>query len=114
MLDKMDLQRVPQDAEVWEKAIRKLRGGMMPPLGMPRPTAEAIESLASWLADSIDQAAKANKNPGSIAVHRLNRTEYGNAIRELLGLEIDPTKLLPEDDTSDGFDNVASVLKVSP
>lgn len=114
MLDKMDLERVPQDAEVWEKAIRKLRGGMMPPLGMPRPTPEATESLASWLADSIDQAAKANKNPGSIAVHRLNRTEYGNAIRELLGLEINPAKLLPEDDTSDGFDNVASVLKVSP
>jgi hypothetical protein len=114
MLDKMDLDRVPQDAEVWEKAIRKLRGGMMPPQGMPRPGQEAIESLATWLEDSIDGSTKGNRNPGSIAVHRLNRTEYGNAIRELLGLEINPTALLPSDEDSDGFDNMASVLKVSP
>ena len=114
MLDKMDLDRVPQEAEVWEKVIRKLRGGMMPPQGMPRPGQETIESLAAWLEDSIDRTAKSNRNPGSIAVHRLNRTEYGNAIRELLGIEINPSALLPEDDDSDGFDNIASVLKVSP
>jgi hypothetical protein len=114
MLDKMDLGRGPQDAEVWEKAIRKLRGGMMPPQGMPRPSQDAVESLATWLEESIDRAAKSNRNPGSIAVHRLNRTEYGNAIRELLGIEINPAGLLPSDDDSDGFDNMASVLKVSP
>jgi mono/diheme cytochrome c family protein len=113
-LDKMDLTRVPQDAEVWEKVIRKLRGGMMPPQGMPRPSREATESLATWLEDSIDRAAKTNRNPGAVAVHRLNRAEYGNAIRDLLALEINPASLLPSDDDSDGFDNMASVLKVSP
>ena len=114
MLDQMDLARVPQDGEVWEKVIRKLRGGMMPPQGIPRPSQDAIESLAAWFENAIDRGAKSNRNPGSVAVHRLNRTEYGNAIRELLGLEIKPAGLLPEDDDSDGFDNIASVLKVSP
>jgi hypothetical protein len=114
MLDKLDLERVPQDAEVWEKVIRKLRGGMMPPLGMPRPSQDAIEPLAAWLEDSIDRASKSSRNPGSVAVHRLNRTEYGNAVHELLALDINPAALLPEDDDSDGFDNIASVLKVSP
>jgi Protein of unknown function (DUF1587)/Planctomycete cytochrome C len=114
MLDKMDLERVPENAEVWEKVVRKLRGGMMPPQGMPRPDQVTIDSLATWLEGSIDRSAKATANPGAVAVHRLNRTEYGNAIRDLLGIQIDPTALLPIDDESDGFDNMASVLKVSP
>ena len=114
MLDKMDLERVPENAEVWEKVILKLRGGMMPPQGMPRPDQAGIDSLVSWLESSIDRAAANSTNPGAVTVHRLNRTEYGNAIRDLLALEIDPTALLPTDDESDGFDNMASVLKVSP
>jgi mono/diheme cytochrome c family protein len=114
MLDKMDLDRVPESAEVWEKVIRKLRGGMMPPQGMPRPEQTAIDALASWLENSVDRLAKTTRNPGAVAVHRLNRTEYGNAIRELFNLEINPAALLPNDDESDGFDNMASVLKVSP
>jgi hypothetical protein len=113
-LDRIDLHRVPQDAEVWEKVIRKLRGGMMPPLGLPRPSAGEIESFAAWLETSIDSVPKTNRNPGSVAAHRLNRTEYGNAIRDLLDIEINPATLLPTDDDSDGFDNMASVLKVSP
>ena len=115
----MDLNRIPENAEVWEKVIRKLRGGMMPPQGMPRPEQTAIDGLASWVEDSVDRASvdhggKTTRNPGAVAVHRLNRTEYGKAIRGLLDLEIDPAALLPNDDESDGFDNMASVLKVSP
>jgi hypothetical protein len=129
MLDTMDLNRIPENAEVWEKVIRKLRGGMMPPQGMPRPEQTAIDGLASWVESSVDRASvdhasvdhasvdhsgKPTRNPGAVAVHRLNRTEYGKAIRGLLDLEIDPAALLPNDDESDGFDNMASVLKVSP
>jgi mono/diheme cytochrome c family protein len=113
-LEKRDLSRVPEDAEVWEKALRKLRGGMMPPQGMPRPAQSNIDALASFLETSIDSAAVAKPNPGRSPLHRLNRAEYANAIRDLLSLEIDATSLLPADDESNGFDNIADVLKVSP
>jgi hypothetical protein len=105
---------VPENAEVWEKAILKLRGGMMPPQGMPRPDQAAIESLISFLETSIDRAAAAKPDPGRSPLHRLNRTEYANAIRDLLALNIDVTSLLPADDEANGFDNIADVLKVSP
>jgi hypothetical protein len=114
MLDKMDVSRVPENAEVWEKVIRKLRGGMMPPQGRPRPAQGDVESLVSYLETSIDHAAASKPNPGHAALHRLNRTEYGNAIRDLLDLDVDVTELLPADDESNGFDNIADVLKVSP
>jgi mono/diheme cytochrome c family protein len=113
-LEKRDLSRVPEDAEVWEKALRKLRGGMMPPQGMPRPTQSNIDALVAFLETSIDSAALAKPNPGRSPLHRLNRAEYANAIRDLLSLEIDATSLLPADDESNGFDNIADVLKVSP
>jgi mono/diheme cytochrome c family protein len=113
-LEKRDLSRVPEDAEVWEKALRKLRGGMMPPQGMPRPAQSNIDALVSFLETSIDSAALAKPNPGRSPLHRLNRAEYANAIRDLLSLEIDATSLLPADDESNGFDNIADVLKVSP
>ena len=100
--------------EVWEKALRKLRGGMMPPQGMPRPAQSNIDALVSFLETSIDSAALAKPNPGRSPLHRLNRAEYANAIRDLLSLEIDATSLLPADDESNGFDNIADVLKVSP
>ncbi|PYI84301.1 MAG: hypothetical protein DME26_13495, partial [Verrucomicrobia bacterium] len=114
MLDKMDLAHVPESAEVWEKVIRKLRGGMMPPQGKPRPQQADVESLVTFLETSIDRAAASKPSPGRAALHRLNRTEYGNAIRDLLDLEVDVTELLPADDESNGFDNIADVLKVSP
>jgi hypothetical protein len=115
VLDKMDLGRVPEGAAVWEKVIRKLRGGMMPPQGTPRPDQPTIDSLATWLETSIDRAAAANPNPGRVGLHRLNRTEYGNAIRDLLDLDVpEVAALLPPDDDSDGFDNIASVLRESP
>jgi mono/diheme cytochrome c family protein len=114
MLDKMDLQRVSDNAETWEKVIRKLRGGMMPPTGRPRPNGDDTFKFVSWLENTLDTAGTAKPNPGRASIHRLNRTEYGNAIRDLLALDIDVTELLPADDESNGFDNIADVLKLSP
>ena len=110
-----DLADVPGNADVWEKVIRKLRTGSMPPAGRPRPAADAGAAFASWLETAIDRAASAQPNPGRTEpLHRLNRTEYQNAIRDLLDLEIDAAALVPADDQSYGFDNIAGVLKVSP
>ena len=110
-----DLADVPGTAEVWEKVIRKLRTGTMPPLGRPRPDAAAVDGLATWLETTIDRAAAARPDPGRTEpLHRLNRTEYQNAVRDLLALDIDAAALVPADDQSYGFDNIAGVLKVSP
>ncbi len=116
-LDKMDLDHVPQGAEVWEKVVMKLRGGMMPPQGLPRPNQAAIDSMVSWLETSLDKDAAANPNPGRSAVHRLNQTENtANAIRDLLGIGIRraTTRFPPTRLTSKGLTNDAGVLSVSP
>jgi len=113
-LEKADLSKVADNAETWEKVIRKLRVGMMPPPGMPRPDKQALDGLASFFETSIDRAVAAKPNPGHVVMHRLNRAEYENVIRDLLALDIDSTALLPPDDESSGFDNIADVLKVSP
>ncbi len=113
-LQTASLTDVPKGAETWEKVIRKVRVGAMPPQGMPRPDKATLDGLASYLETSLDRAAAANPNPGHASMHRLNRAEYANAIRDLLGLEIDATALLPPDDESSGFDNIADVLRVSP
>jgi hypothetical protein len=112
--DTADLDDVARDGELWEKALRKLRGGMMPPPGARRPDAAAVETFASALERELDAAAARNPNPGRVALHRLNRAEYASAIEDLLGIRIDANALLPKDDEADGFDNVASVLTVSP
>ena len=114
MLDTLDVANTPAGAEVWEKVIRKVRGGMMPPVGMPRPDAAALNGLASYIETSIDRAAAAHPNPGRTVLHRLNRAEYGNAIRDVLALDVDVTSLLPTDDSAYGFDNIGDVLGVSP
>jgi hypothetical protein len=114
MLDKLDIDHPAEHAETYEKVVRKLRGGMMPPQGMPRPAQAQIDGLITWLQTSLDQAAAAHPEPGRSPLHRLNRTEYANAIRDLLGLKVDVTALLPADDESNGFDNIAEVLRVSP
>jgi len=114
MLDKLDIDHTGEHAEAWEKVVRKLRGGMMPPQGMPRPEQAKIDGLITWLQTSLDQAAAAHPEPGRAPLHRLNRTEYANAIRDLLGLKVDVAALLPADDESNGFDNIAEVLRVSP
>jgi mono/diheme cytochrome c family protein len=114
MLDKADPANPTADTELWEKVIRKLRAGAMPPQGVPRPPAAAVDSFASYLETSLDQAAAAKPNPGRATLHRLNRAEYGNAVRDLLGLKVDVAALLPPDDESYGFDNNADVLGLSP
>jgi len=112
--DTMDLTHVGKDAAVWERAVRKLRGGMMPPPGMPRPDLATVNSFVTFLETSLDQAALASPNPGTVSLHRLNRAEYANAMKDVLGVDVDAAALLPRDDISNGFDNIASVLKVSP
>ena len=114
MLDKADVENPPASAEVWEKVIRKLRGGAMPPPGAPRPDKATYDSLATYLETSIDRAAFANPNPARITVHRLNRTEYANAVRDLVGVDLDAETLFPVDDSGYGFDNMGAVLSVSP
>lgn len=114
MLDKLDLATVTEQAAVWEKVVRKLRAGMMPPPGRPRPDQATYVASRAWLENALDRAAKANPNPGRTdALHRLSRAEYKNVIRDLLALDIDVSALLPQDDSSYGFDNIASVLKVN-
>jgi len=101
-------------AELWEKVAMKLRGGMMPPQGMPRPDAATLETFATTIEKTIDERALRSPDPGHKPVHRMNRTEYGNAIRDLLAIDVDVTGLLPADDESHGFDNIAGVLRISP
>ena len=114
MLDRPELADVAAHADVWEKVIRKVRTGMMPPAGAPRPDAGDRTALLSSLVTTLDEAARVKPNPGRPLVHRLNRAEYANAIRDLLALDVDVSSLLPPDDSSAGFDNNADVLGVSP
>ena len=113
-IDTLDTSNVARQADVWEKVIRKLRGGQMPPAGSPRPDQAGYDALAGWLESEVDRAASARPNPGRTqSLHRLNRAEYQRVIRDLLGVEFDVTSLLPADDASYGFDNIAGVLKLS-
>jgi mono/diheme cytochrome c family protein len=112
-LDALDYEHPASNASVWEKVIRKVQVGMMPPAGVPHPDPAARRAIVTALSSVLDEAARANPNPGRPALHRLNRTEYANAIRDLLDLEVTPATLLPPDDSAYGFDNVADVLGVS-
>ncbi len=114
VLGAMDVGNVSEDAAVWEKVVRKLRTGAMPPAGMPRPDTATHDSFVTYLEAQLDRASAGNPNPGRTGVHRLNRAEYTNAIRDLLALEIDGGALLPPDESAYGFDNIAAVLSVSP
>ena len=109
-----DIGDVGKDPAVWEKVLGKLRTGGMPPPDRPRPTDAEAEPIMAWLETSLDQIALDNPNPGRPAVHRLNRTEYGRAVRDLLDLDVDVAALLPPDDSGGGFDNIADVLTISP
>ena len=113
-LQNLDLTTAGDHPETWEQVIRKLRAGIMPPPGMPRPPLAQYEQLRDWLEAAIDRKAAARPNPGSVVLHRLNRTEYANAIRDLLDLQVDANTLLPPDDSARGFDNVAGSLTISP
>ena len=113
-LDSADLTRVGEHAELWEQVVVKLRAGLMPPARRPRPESAVRTALVGFLESELDRQAAEDPNPGRTeAFHRLNRAEYRNAVRDLLGLEIDVTPLLPADDASYGFDNIAGVLRIS-
>ncbi len=109
-----DLSNIGAEAEIWEKVVRKLGGRMMPPPGMPAPGEADLEALVGYLSDELDRAAAENPNPGVKALHRINRAEYGNAVRDMLGLEIDVAEFLPPDVDAFGFDNIAQVMGTSP
>ncbi len=114
-LQGMDLTDVAGDAAVWEKVVAKLRAGAMPPQPRPRPGPAAYDGFRTWLETELDRAAAADLRPGRTeALHRLSRVEYRNVVRDLLDLDVDVSDLLPADDTSYGFDNIAGVLGVSP
>jgi hypothetical protein len=115
MLDIADVDRVGREPQIWEKVVRRLRAGQMPPAGIPRPDKATIDTFVKYLETELDLAATANPNPGRPpAFHRLNRAEYANAIRDLLAVDIDANTLLPVDDSGYGFDNVADILSTSP
>ena len=113
-LDKLSLQHVGTDAETWEKVVRKVRAGMMPPAGAKRPDRATLDAFAGSVEGALDKAAAEHPNPGRAPLHRMNRAEYANAIRDLLAVDVDAPTLLPADDSSNGFDNIADVLGVSP
>jgi mono/diheme cytochrome c family protein len=113
-LDGVDVRQPGDHAEVWEKVVRKLRSGAMPPPSAPRPDRQTVNSFVSWIENELDRDRARKPQPGRAAIHRLNRAEYTNAIRDLLAVEIDPRSMLPGDDASYGFDNIADVLTISP
>ena len=113
-LEVLDLSNLEDNGAIWEKLLRKLRNNEMPPAGMPRPDVSAYEALVKYIETERDRLAEVKPNPGRPTLHRLNRAEYANAIRDLLGLEIDVAELLPADDIGYGFDNIGDVLTVSP
>ena len=113
-LDALDPQMLNGHADVWEKVVRKLRTGMMPPDGAPRPAPAARETFTASLESALDRLAARQLDPGAPALHRLNRAEYANVIRDLFALDVDVSALLPPDDSAAGFDNIADVLTVSP
>jgi len=109
--DRLDIAGVSRDAETWERVVRKLRAGMMPPSGIRRPDRETYKGLIAWLENELDRNAVTYTPPPGL--HRLNRTEYANVLQDLLDLNIDPAKYLPSDDSTHGFDNIAGALGVS-
>jgi len=112
--DTMQPDTMYDDAKVWEEAVKKLRGRLMPPPDKPQPSQGEIDKQVAFLETSLDNVAKTHPNPGNVVVHRLNRTEYQREINNLLDLDIDAASLLPKDTKADGFDNVATSLRVSP
>jgi cytochrome c551/c552 len=114
VLEKVDATHPELNAELWEKVIRKVRAGLMPPAGANRPERAVLENFRATLESSIDKTASAKPNPGVTALHRLNRTEYANAVRDLIAVDVDVSTILPADDSSEGLDNIADVLGTSP
>lgn len=114
VLEGLDASSVAENAAIWEKVVRKLRTNAMPPPGLPQPDPAARQNLVAHLTEQLDHAAAAHPNPGRPVLHRLNRAEYANAIRDLLALTVDAAALLPPDDAAYGFDNISDALGLSP
>jgi len=112
--DLMTPEEVADNVDIWEKVVQKLRGRLMPPAGVEPPAGDATDDFVAWMENYLDHAADQEKHVGHIGIHRLNRKEYANAVRDLLGIDVDGTGLLPLDDSVEGFDNVAEALRVSP
>src|SRR4029077_966557 len=110
----LDINNFETNGTTWEKLVRKLRDRQMPPTGMPRPAPEFYDQMVKYIEQGRDHLSETKPNPGRPTLHRLNRTEYGNAVRDLLGLEVQVADLLPADDIGYGFDNIGDVLQVSP
>src|SRR5256885_12675978 len=113
LLSELSAESVPQHPEIFEKAIRKLRGRQMPPPGNLQPSQKEIDALIGWLESTLDESSKTHL-AGRVPVQRLNRTEYANAVKDLLAVEIDPNQSLPADIAVEGFTNIAAALTVSP
>ncbi len=105
---------IPGDAKIWETAIMKLQGHLMPPPGHKQPSQATIDAFIAWMATHLDAAARTHPDPGYVVLHRLNRSEYARSVEEMLGVQVDPGELLPKETESDDFDDIADVLKVSP
>src|SRR5262249_27845258 len=114
VLEGIELSHAGDAASLLERALRKVRTGEMPPPGIPRAPAEVSRAFVKTLEAALDRAAAAHPNPGRPAIHRLNRAEYSNSIRDLLALDINAGDMLPVDDSGYGFDNIGDVLSVSP
>jgi Protein of unknown function (DUF1592)/Protein of unknown function (DUF1588)/Protein of unknown function (DUF1585)/Protein of unknown function (DUF1595)/Protein of unknown function (DUF1587) len=112
--DTMTPDSISADSKVWEEAVRKLRGRLMPPPGKDQPEQGMVDQFVSWMEGRLDEHAFDHPDPGSVSLHRINRTEYARAVEQLLAVKINPAALLPRETKSDGFDNVANVLRVSP
>src|SRR5215468_8720010 len=112
-LDQLGAESVPEHPEIFEKVVRKLRGRQMPPPGMLQPSQQEVDALIGWLESTLDESSKAHL-AGRVPVQRLNRTEYANAVKDLLAVEVDPNKYLPADIAVEGFNNIAAALTVSP
>ena len=113
-LQGLDLSSVADKAELLEKVLRKVKSGQMPPAGAPRPDSAASTGFRQWLEGALDAESAAHPNPGRPVIHRLNRAEYSNAVRDVFDLDVNPGSLLPVDDSGYGFDNIGDVLSVSP
>jgi cytochrome c5 len=113
-LDTLSLEHVADQADTWEKVAKKLRARVMPPQGARKPDEATYHALIAWLEGDLDRTALAHPDPGRPMLHRLNRAEYANAIRDLLALDVDVASMLPPDDSAYGFDNISDVLGVSP
>src|SRR5690606_35876285 len=105
---------VAQDPVLFEKVVKKLQGRMMTPPNRIRPDEARTDAFVAWMESYLDEAAAEREKARHVPLHRINRKEYANAVRDLFGLEIDPSQFLPADDTHDGFDNIAEALRVSP